>query len=475
LAFSGRDFLFLSVSELPDVPAISRRSPCGERLLGKADLSRWTVEGRHNRRVRHLILIGGTVVVTVSALWIAASLAAYAGGSYAIAILALMLGLAMVSLALANRIRAGALLMAHGLFLAVFLSALCESPPPGIPHSLHFNFLPVLAATYLVFRREGIYLRGILPLLGLVSFLGFSLGMMPYLRVETLSGSSGMIGVFANHITGTVATCAVVMMMQADVDARRALEGDIRRAIARGEFRLHYQPQVDRQGRITGVEALLRWQHPKRGMVPPGAFIPLSEETGLIIPIGEWVLRTAAAQLRAWAAAPETQHLTIAVNVSATQFRQPDFVEQVRTIMALSGARPQALKLELTESALADDMDIVLGKMQALRDLGIAWSLDDFGTGYSSLSSLKNLPFQQIKIDQSFVRDLLADPRNMAIVETIVRLSDSLGLSVIAEGVETEAQRAALEKAGCTQFQGYFFGRPVPIAELLPKLSAAAA
>jgi EAL domain-containing protein (putative c-di-GMP-specific phosphodiesterase class I) len=447
---------------------------CHHRLFSASDLSRWTVEGRHNRRVRNLILIGGTVVTTVSALWVAASLTAYVSASDVIAILTFMLGLSMVALALANRIRAGALLMAHGLFLTVFLSALCEGPPPGIPHSLHLNLLPVLAATYLVFRREGIYLRGILPCLGLASFLGFSLGMIPYLRVEALSGSSGMFGVFANHITGTVATCAVVMMMQADVDARRALEGDIRRAIARGEFQLHYQPQVDRHGRITGVEALLRWQHPKRGMVPPGAFIPLSEETGLIIPIGEWVLRTAAAQLQAWAGSPETQHLTIAVNVSATQFRQPDFVEQVRRIVALSGARPQALKLELTESALADDMEIVLGKMQALKDLGIAWSLDDFGTGYSSLSSLKNLPFEQVKIDQSFVRDLLADRRNMAIVETILRLSDSLGLAVIAEGVETEAQRAALEKAGCSHFQGYLFGRPVPVGELLPKLSAAA-
>ena len=182
----------------------------------------------------------------------------------------------------------------------------------------------------------------------------------------------------------------------------------------------------------------------------------------------------AAAQLQAWAASPETRDLTMAVNVSATQFRQPDFVEQVRSILSLSGARPQSLKLELTESVLADDMEVVVKKMQALKAFGITWSLDDFGTGYSSLSSLKNLPFEQIKIDQSFVRDLLTDRRNMAIVETILRLSDSLGLSVIAEGVETEAQRAALEKAGCTHFQGYLFGRPMPVSELLPRLSAAA-
>nr|WP_299507060.1 EAL domain-containing protein [uncultured Rhizobium sp.] len=209
-------------------------------------------------------------------------------------------------------------------------------------------------------------------------------------------------------------------------------------------------------------------------MVPPNAFISLAEETGLIIPIGEWVLRTAAAQLQAWAASPETAHLTIAVNVSAPQFRQPDFVEQVRSIIALSGARPQALKLELTESALADDMQTVLGKMRALKTFGISWSLDDFGTGYSSLSLLKSLPFEQVKIDQSFVRGLLDDPRDMAIVETILTLSESLHLAVIAEGVETEAQRAALEIAGCTSFQGYLFGRPMPVRELLPSLAEAA-
>ena len=442
--------------------------------MTRSHLSHRTTDGRHSRRVKNLVVYGGLIVVIVSAVWVGAALLFLPLHALVCSLMALAFGGVMLSLALANRIRAAALVMSHGLFLVVFLAALIEAPAPGIPCSMHFYFLPVLAATYLVFRREGFYLKVVLPSIGLAGFLGFSLDIVPHVVLQGLSGGSGMIEVFAHQITGTVAACAVVVIMQADVDARRALEGDRRRAIARSEFRLHYQPQVDRRGCIVGVEALLRWQHPTRGMVPPNAFIPLAEETGLIIPIGEWVLRTAAAQLQAWAGSPETRDLTIAVNVSATQFRQPDFVEQVRSIVSLSGARPQALKLELTESVLAEDIDVVQAKMQALKAFGIAWSLDDFGTGYSSLSSLKNLPFQQIKIDQSFVRDLLADPRNMAIVETIVRLSDSLGLSVIAEGVETEAQRAALEKAGCSHFQGYLFGRPVPVGELLPKLSAAA-
>jgi EAL domain-containing protein (putative c-di-GMP-specific phosphodiesterase class I) len=444
------------------------------RLSTPNDLSRWTAEGRHNLRAKNLVLFGGMAVVIVSAIWLVASLTVIPRDSLVTTLLALCFGLAMVSLAYCNRIWAGALLMAHGLLFSVFLSALFENPAPGVASSLHINLLPVLAATYLVFHREGLYLKAILPIIGLMAFLGFSLDLLPHLVIDGMSGSAGQIGVCANHITGTVTTCAVVVIMQADFDARRALEGDIRRAIARGEFELYYQPQVDLAGQMNGAEALLRWRHPTRGMVPPNTFIPLAEETGLIIPIGEWVLKTAAAQLQVWARSPETAHLTIAVNVSATQFRQPDFVELVRSIVTLSGARPQALKLELTESVLADDMETVLGKMTALKDFGIIWSLDDFGTGYSSLSSLKNLPFEQVKIDQSFVRDLLADPRNMAIVETILRLSKSLDLAVIAEGVETEAQRAALEVAGCVSFQGYLFGRPVPINELLAPFSAVA-
>ena len=447
-------------------------SPSYQRAA--SDLSRWTAGGRHNRRVKNLVLIGGMVVVIVSALWLGASMTLLSAGSALTASLSFALGLAMVALAFGNRIRAGALVMSHGLLLSILLAALCEDPAPGIQASVHFNFLPVVAASYLVFQREGFYLRVLLPSLGLAGFLGFSLDIMPHVAIPGVMQGAGTIEVFANQITGTVATCVVVLIMQADVDARRALEGEVRRAIARGEFELHYQPQVDLKGAMTGVEALLRWRHPTKGMVPPNAFIPLAEETGLIIPIGEWVLRTAAAQLQAWSRLPETQHLTIAVNVSATQFRQPDFVEQVRAIVTLSGARPQALKLELTESVLADDMDVVQTKMKALKDFGICWSLDDFGTGYSSLSSLKNLPFEQVKIDQSFVRELLTDPRNGAIVETIMRLSASLGLAVIAEGVETEAQRAALEAAGCQCFQGYLYGRPVPVCELLAQRSAAA-
>jgi diguanylate cyclase (GGDEF)-like protein len=253
--------------------------------------------------------------------------------------------------------------------------------------------------------------------------------------------------------------------MEASVRVRAELEEDLRRAIRDDQFLLHYQPQVVEEGRVTGAEALLRWQHPHRGAVFPAHFIPLAEETGLILPLGRWVLETACAQLAAWASNPEFADLTIAVNVSAHQFRQRDFVSQVLQVVEKSGANPRRLKLELTESLLVHNVDDVIEKMYALKVKGIGFSLDDFGTGYSSLSYLKRLPLDQLKIDQSFVRDILVDPNDAAIAKTIVALAQSLGLAVIAEGVETKEQRDFLAHAGCHAYQGYFYGRPMPIDE----------
>jgi len=259
--------------------------------------------------------------------------------------------------------------------------------------------------------------------------------------------------------------------MQAAVSVRATLEADLQEAVRSGQFVLHYQVQVDGAGRPTGAEALLRWRHPQRNLVSPAEFIPVAEETGLILPLGRWVLETACAQLAAWAQAPDTAHLTLAVNVSARQFRHPDFVEQVLAVLDQSHADPHKLKLELTESILLHDVEDIIAKMTVLQARGVGFSLDDFGTGYSSLSYLKRLPLDQLKIDQSFVRDVLTDPNDAAIARTIVSLTQSLGLAVIAEGVETEAQRDFLASNGCLAYQGYFFGRPLPIAEFAQSLS----
>jgi diguanylate cyclase (GGDEF)-like protein/PAS domain S-box-containing protein len=262
--------------------------------------------------------------------------------------------------------------------------------------------------------------------------------------------------------------------MQATVDARASLEEDLRHALLKDQLMLYYQPQVDAQSRVRGAEVLLRWQHPLRGILMPDEFIALSEDTGLILPIGAWVLEMACAQLKRWDAHETFRTLTISVNVSARQFRQPNFVQQVQAIVRASGANPQRLMLELTENLMVNRLEDSVAKMEALRAQGIAFSLDDFGSGYSSLSYLQRLPLKQLKIDQSFVRDLLVDGKGAAIAQTVIHLGQNLGLSVIAEGVERQAQCNVLERMGCHAYQGDHFGSPVPLHAFEQRLRARA-
>lgn len=251
--------------------------------------------------------------------------------------------------------------------------------------------------------------------------------------------------------------------MQVKLIDRAAMEADLHEAIALGQFYLHYQPQVDSAGVVIGAEALIRWVHPQRGLIAPGQFIALAEETGLIGDLGKWVLLSACAQLSRWTLHPRLSLLTISVNVSSHQFRQTEFVDQVTKILSDSGADPRRLKLELTESIMVRNVDNVIAKMNDLKGKGIAFSLDDFGTGYSSLSYLKRLPMDELKIDRGFVRDILIDPNDAAIAKMVVALAQSMGLEVIAEGVETQAQRDFLAGLGCRNYQGYLFSRPLPI------------
>ena len=253
--------------------------------------------------------------------------------------------------------------------------------------------------------------------------------------------------------------------MQESINIRTALEADLRIAIERQQFQLYYQVQTDSSGRILGAETLIRWIHPMRGMVPPTQFIPLAEETGLILSIGSWVLETACAQLKVWQGNKLTQDLSLSVNVSARQFHQSGFVAQVQDVVRRYALNPGQLKLELTEGMLLENVDDIIVTMSELRNVGIQFSLDDFGTGYSSLQYLKKLPLSQLKIDQSFVRDIATGQNDAAIVRTIIAMAETLGLNVIAEGVETEAQREFLELQGCHAFQGYLFGKPMLIEQ----------
>ena len=261
--------------------------------------------------------------------------------------------------------------------------------------------------------------------------------------------------------------------MQTAVTARAALESDLRLALAEQQFVSHFQMQVEQGGRIVGAELLMRWQHPVRGMVAPNDFIGLAEELGLIVPMGLWILGVACAQLHEWAADPVLRELRLAVNVSARQFCEPSFVNDVRDCMSAYAVRPHRLKLEITESLVLTNADENIAKMRVLIDLGVDFSMDDFGTGYSSLSYLTRLPVKQLKIDRSFVMNIDSSPNDAAIVQTIIGMAKSLRMEVIAEGVETDAQRVLLDGYGCSLWQGYLFGKPVPIGEFKQLLASA--
>ena len=260
--------------------------------------------------------------------------------------------------------------------------------------------------------------------------------------------------------------------MQHAVETRAALEADLRYAVPNGQLRLYYQIQLDSEQRPLGAEALIRWMHPVRGMVSPAQFIPIAEESSLIQGVGQWVLETACRQLALWGEREQTRNLILAINVSAQQFKKHDFVQTISTALHIHRADPGRLKLELTESVVLSDVEDVVSKMHALKALGVRLSLDDFGTGYSSLSYLKRLPLDQIKIDQSFVRDITSNIDDATMVQTIISLARHFRINVIAEGVETEEQLDFLRQNGCMAYQGYLFGRPVPIEEFEPALES---
>jgi diguanylate cyclase (GGDEF)-like protein len=272
------------------------------------------------------------------------------------------------------------------------------------------------------------------------------------------------IAMYQSKKAGRNAVCDFAPALQLAVSARASMEEDLRQAIGTNQLELYYQPQIDRDF-VVGAEALLRWRRSEGNLLGPGEFIPLAEETGLIYLLGEWIIEAAFTQVAEWAGREETAGISVAVNISARQFRQPEFVKQILSALDRTGANPKRIKLELTESVTVDDVESVVEKMMLLRSHGLSFSLDDFGTGYSSLSYLKKLPLDQLKIDRSFVWDMLLDPGSGAIAQAIISLSSALNLSVIAEGVETEEQRDFLLRLGCHVLQGYLFSPPLPLKD----------
>ncbi|MGB2832543.1 MAG: EAL domain-containing protein, partial [Methylotenera sp.] len=283
------------------------------------------------------------------------------------------------------------------------------------------------------------------------------------------------IAMYQAKKSGRNTLCFFDPEMQQAIHARVDLERELRKAVEKQQVKLYYQVQINKHGHAIGAEGLIRWLHPQRGLIPPLDFIPLAEETGLILPIGEWVLQTACAQIQAWQHNVLTQNIALSVNVSAKQFRQADFTAQVQSAVQRYDINPAKLKLELTESILLEDFDGTIATMNALKEIGVLFTLDDFGTGYSSLQYLKRLPLSQLKIDQSFVQDILTDSSDKAIVRTIIAMAKSLDLDVIAEGVETAEQQQLLTKFGCESFQGYLFSKPVPVDQFEALLNRIAA
>ncbi|MDO9420512.1 MAG: EAL domain-containing protein [Herminiimonas sp.] len=368
-------------------------------------------------------------------------------------------------LTLRRHIRAASIIMFCYVYVVLCIfCAFLDIPTLDAPRSNHNYFLVIALFAWLVFKGDKPWLRHGMTLAGLLGFVFFASttwGMQAYV----LGPDVRVPGTWIHNIIATGLLWTLLWVMQANLSERSVMESDLRKAIPGNQLVLFYQPQTGDDGRIVGAEALLRWQHPINGLVPPADFIPLAEQTGLIMPLGHWVLGAACAQLMAWEKNPATAHLSLAVNVSALQFKQPDYVSQVISVLDRSGIAPARLTLELTESMLVNDVNDIITKMNALKAKGVHLSLDDFGTGYSSLNYLKKLPLDELKIDQSFVRDMLTDTHDVTIVRTVVDLARGMSLHVIAEGVETEEHRQFLADLGCHSFQGYLLSKPVPIAD----------
>ena len=418
----------------------------------------------HQRRVRANLIGSGIITILIGMGWGTAFILFDRPILAAMHSILIVFGLSLIWLAYHGRLKVASVLAGHFLPLFIAVSCLFDNVPDGVYHATQVHFLPVALGGYFVYRSGSIYMKYVIPALCLAGFAVFSnMSIGIHDPALVIPESVAAIAAWTNTITAAVELAFIVLIMNADLSVRRMMDVEMRKAIANGDFELHYQPQFNDAGAVVGAEALIRWPHPKMGNIPPVNFIPLAEETGLIVPIGNWVLRAACAQLAEWEAQPETRHLTMSVNVSASQFRQPDFVQSVSEIVRLSGVAPSKLKLELTESMFIDNVESTTAKMNALKAIGIVWSLDDFGTGYSSLSVLHRFPLGQIKIDKAFVRDMLTNKSNMVVTEAIITLAEKLGLQVLAEGVETPEQLNRLREAGCLLYQGFLFSPPVDI------------
>ncbi len=419
-------------------------------------------EGRRRRRAFYLLLATGTIMLVLGLAW--GVFFAWRGAWVVTAAEGMLasLGIAVIVTARLGRVRAASWMAFIGLFVYLCLfSALLDVQTSAIPRSTHLFLLVLAACAHHVFRAEPPSLRYGCICLFLAAFVVFA--AMP----EGIPGSYAIkdgvrrVGIWVNLVTVVASLLVVLHLEESHGAAHRALHRALRDALAQRRFLLFYQPQIDADGRIVGAEALLRWHDPKRGLVPPDGFVQAAEETGFILPLGQWALGSACERLQAWQQHAALRHLRLSVNISGLQLQQPDFAEQVLGALQRSGVPPHRLTLELTESVLLQDMDDAVAKMRTLADAGVRLSLDDFGTGYSSLSYLRRMPLAELKVDRAFVAEVVDDAHAASITRNLLQLGRDLEIDVIAEGIEDQAQHAFLRGQGCSLFQGYLFGRPM--------------
>jgi EAL domain-containing protein (putative c-di-GMP-specific phosphodiesterase class I) len=420
----------------------------------------------HLRRTRRALQICGSGMAVAGAFWAISFAFREQWLTAAVYGQAALVGAVAIVLTRREYLRKAALAMVFSMFFGVcWVCATVDIPTAGVPRTSHIFFLVMGLATFLIFKGEAWWLHHGISLVSFAAYLFFASTTDGWAYAPLLPDSVRLPWAWGASAFGMVMLYAVTSVMQSSMSEQHSLSFDLRSALANRQFVLHFQPQMGAQGQIVGAEALLCWQLPEKGMVSPTEFIPLAEQTGFILPLGKWVLEAACQTLVHWAGVPHMAGLTLAVNVSAQQLAHPNYVDQVIEALRSTGANPKRLKLELTESTLVHDLDDAVAKMTALKAVGVQFAMDDFGTGYSSLNYLKRLPLDQLKIDQSFVRDVLTDPNDAAIARTVVALGKTLGLEVMAEGVETLRQQQFLSEIGCHCFQGYLISRPLPLAE----------
>ncbi len=414
------------------------------------------------RRVRRVMLIVSVMVLIMGIIccWFNVG-----RGDWVLVALDVLFVLAALALNWNSQL-GGAAVVPFSILLGVVsvIAFLYDVPTAQLPRTTHLYLLPLGISAWFALRNEDVWLRHGMVMCCVLSFVLLTAdpGLSP--GTYGLPDEVRQLTAWGDPITVMATVSALLYLIQNDALGRSKLEAELRVALAQQEFALFYQPQVDLQGRVVGAEALLRWLHPHRGVVPPNEFIGTAEETGMILPIGQWALEVACAQLQVWGKYRATRHLSLAVNISQGQFQQSNFVSQVLDLIERYNIDASLLELELTETMLVDDVQGIIDKMSALCARGVKFSLDDFGTGFSSLNYLKRLPVSKLKIDKSFVRDVLTHPHDAAIATTVLALGQSLGLAVVAEGVETEGQRQFLIQHGCQLFQGYLHSQALPVA-----------